>query len=162
MNPYRAAVLTVSDSSAEGRRQDTSGPLLAGLLSELGFVVTSQTVVPDERSQIADVLRQHVEAGVAVVATTGGTGLGPRDVTPEATRDVIEREIPGIAEAMRAETLQKTPFAMTSRQVAGSAGRTLIVNFPGSAKAVEECFAVVRPVLKHVVDLLMGHTEHRH
>ncbi|GMA56871.1 hypothetical protein GCM10025858_13740 [Alicyclobacillus sacchari] len=83
-------------------------------------------------------------------------------MTPEATRDVIEREIPGIAEAMRAETLRKTPFAMTSRQVAGSVGRTLIVNFPGSTKAVEECFAVVRPVLKHVVDLLMGDTEHRH
>ncbi|MEK7873890.1 MAG: MogA/MoaB family molybdenum cofactor biosynthesis protein [Chloroflexota bacterium] len=116
-------------------------------------------IVPDERERIAEVLREWADSGqVDLILTTGGTGLGPRDVTPEATRDVLDREAPGLAEAMRADTLKKTPFAMISRQVAGARGRCLIVNLPGSPKAVRECLEVVLPVLPHAVELLRGDT----
>ncbi|ACV59584.1 MogA/MoaB family molybdenum cofactor biosynthesis protein [Alicyclobacillus acidocaldarius] len=156
-----AAVITVSDSASRGERQDESGPLLVSLLREAGFEVRHAVVVPDDRARIAARLRALALEGVHLVATTGGTGLGPRDVTPEATRDVIEREIPGIGEAMRASAWPNKPHAMLSRQTAGIRGQTLIVNFPGSPRAVEEGFRVIAPILRHALDLVAGITEHR-
>lgn len=157
-----AAVVTVSDSASSGHRQDTSGQTLQALLESHGFKVGYREVVPDERQLIRSVLERLCSMrDVHLVVTTGGTGIGPRDVTPEATRDVVERELPGMAEAMRMESLKKTPFAMTSRQVVGVCQTTLIINLPGSPKAVEECFDVVRPVLNHVVDLVHGRTQHK-
>ncbi len=160
-NGQTAAVITLSDGAALGSRVDKSGALLADLATQQGFTVTVQTVLPDEYQEIVRVLTDLCDRStVQLILTTGGTGLGPRDVTPEATTAVIERMIPGIAEAMRFAGLQKTPMAMTSRQVAGVRGQTLIVNFPGSPKAVQEGFAVVTPVLHHILDLISGHTEH--
>ena len=153
----RAAVLTVSDRSARGEREDESGPLLAELLREAGAQVVAQEVVSDELEPLAERLRALAErADVNLIMTTGGTGLNPRDNTPEATRAVIEREVPGIPEAMRAETLRQTPTAMLSRAVCGTRSGALLVNLPGSPKAVRECFAVVRPVLAHAVAQLAG------
>ena len=157
----RAAVLVVSDSAATGQRRDTGGPLLAELLDSLGAEVTGVETVPDTRAVIASWLRRTCAAGeVDLVLTTGGTGFGPRDVTPEATGEVIERPAPGIAEALRAVGLQHTPHAMLSRAVAGIAGRTLIVNMPGSPKALREQWAVLRAVLPHAVELLRGEQPH--
>ena len=153
----RAAVLTVSDRSARGERADESGQLLAELLKEAGATVVVREVVSDESGPLAEKLRELASReDVNLVLTTGGTGLGPRDNTPEATRAVIEREVPGIAEAMRAESLRKTPTAMLSRGVCGVRGGVLVVNLPGSPKAVRECFAVLRPVLAHAVSQLAG------
>lgn len=153
----RAAVLTVSDRSARGERADESGPLLAELLEAAGATVVVQEIVSDESGPLVEKLRELTgREGVNLVLTTGGTGLGPRDNTPEATRSVVEREVPGIAEAMRAESLSKTPTAMLSRGVCGVRGRALVVNLPGSPKAVRECFAVLRPVLAHAVSQLAG------
>jgi molybdenum cofactor synthesis domain-containing protein len=151
----RIAILTVSDSVARGEREDLSGETLAQLLSLQGEIA-GRAVTPDDRQRIAAALRGLCEQGADVVITTGGTGLGPRDVTPEATRDVIEREAPGLAEAMRAATLAQTPMAMLSRATAGVRGRTLILNLPGSPKGVHECLEVVLPVLSHAVDILGG------
>ena len=149
------AILTVSTSVAEGGGEDSSGPLLATLAREAGADVTAaETVVTDDRARIEDRLRAHVAAGVALVLTTGGTGLTPDDVTPEATRAVIERDAPGFSEAMRAEALRHTPMGLLSRGVSGIAGATLIVNFPGSPNAVREGFAVVGPTLRHAVATL--------
>lgn len=156
---FTAAVLTVSDRSAAGETEDRSGPLLAELLTAAGFAVGERAVVPDERDRIAAQLRAWADSGrVRLICTTGGTGLAPRDVTPEATRAVLEREAPGIAEAMRAASLTQTPLAMLSRATAGVRGATLIVNLPGSPKAVRECFAVVAPVLRHALELIAGET----
>ena len=153
----RAAVLTVSDRSARGEREDESGPLLAALLGEAGALVVAQEVVSDELAPLAERLRALAErADVNLVVTTGGTGLGPRDNTPEATRAVVEREVPGIPEAMRAVTLAQTPTAMLSRAVCGTRSGALVVNLPGSPKGVRECFAVLRPVLAHAVAVLAG------
>ena len=153
----RAAVLTVSDRSARGERKDESGPLLASLLREAGATVVAQEVVSDEPTQLAARLRALADReDVNLVLTTGGTGLAPRDHTPEATRAVIEREVPGICEAMRAGTLRQTPTAMLSRAVCGMRSGALVVNLPGSPKGVRECFAVIRPVLAHVVAQLAG------
>lgn len=153
----RAAVLTVSDRSARGEREDESGPVLAQLLREAGATVVAQEVVSDEPAPLAERLRALAErADINLVLTTGGTGLSPRDHTPEATRAVIEREVPGITEAMRAETLRQTPTAMLSRAVCGTRSGALLVNLPGSPKAVRECFAVIRPVLAHAVAQLAG------
>lgn len=153
---YDAAVLTVSDRASAGTTEDRSGPLLAALVVRAGFRVVESAVVPDDRALIAGHLRAWADKGtVALICTTGGTGLAPRDVTPEATRDVLEREAPGIAEAMRAASREQTPLAMLSRAVSGIRGSTLIINLPGSPKAVDECFAVVAPVLRHALDLLM-------
>ena len=153
----RAAVLTVSDRSARGEREDESGPVLAGLLREAGASVVALEVVSDEPGPLAERLRALADrADVNLVLTTGGTGLSPRDNTPEATRAVVEREVPGLAEAMRAETLKQTPTAMLSRGVCGVRSGALVVNLPGSPKGVRECFAVIRPVLAHAVSQLGG------
>lgn len=157
-----AAVVTVSDSASSGHREDTSGDSLQSLLENAGFDVRYREVVPDEKQLIRSVLERLCSMrDVHLIITTGGTGIGPRDVTPEATLEVVERQLPGMAEAMRMESLKKTPFAMTSRQIVGVCQTTLIINMPGSPKAVEECFNVVRPVLHHVVDLIHGHTQHK-
>ena len=153
----RAAVLTVSDRSARGEREDESGPVLAELLREAGATVVAQEVISDELEPLAGRLRELADRGdVNLVMTTGGTGLAPRDNTPEATRAVVEREVPGLAEAMRAETLRQTPTAMLSRAVCGTRSGALVVNLPGSPKGVRECFAVIRPVLAHAVAQLAG------
>jgi molybdopterin adenylyltransferase len=153
----RAVVLTVSDRSARGEREDESGPVLAELLREAGANVVAQEVVSDELEPLAAKLRELADrADVNLVLTTGGTGLGPRDNTPEATRAVVEREAPGIPEAMRAETLRQTPTAMLSRAACGTRSGALLVNLPGSPRAVRECFAVIRPVLAHAVAQLAG------
>ena len=151
----RAAVVTVSDRSFRGERPDVSGPVLRQLLQDAGADVVEAMIVPDEPALIAQTLiRLADETGCELIVTTGGTGLSPRDTTPEATRQVIEREIPGMEEALRQESLKHTPLAMLSRGIVGARGRTLILNFPGSPKAVRECFAVVAPVLHHAVTLL--------
>ncbi len=156
----RVGVLTVSDMGSRGLRADTSGEAIREALPRLQGVEARYAIIPDERERIAQTLREWADSGeVDLILTTGGTGLGPRDVTPEATRDVLEREAPGLGEAMRADTLRKTPFAMISRQVAGARSRCLIVNLPGSPKAVRECLEVVLPVLPHAVELLRGKTD---
>ena len=153
----RAAVLTVSDRSAKGEREDESGPVLAGLLREAGAAVVAQEVVSDESGPLAERLRALADRDdINLVVTTGGTGLSPRDHTPEATRAVVEREVPGLAEAMRAETLGQSPTALLSRAVCGTRSGELLVNLPGSPKGVRECFAVIRPVLAHAVAQLAG------
>ncbi len=162
---FTVGVLTISDRVSRGEAEDRSGPLLARLVEEhLGWQVIARAVVPDDREQIQRVLLRWVEEGIALVLTTGGTGFAPRDVTPEATRDVLERETPGLVEAMRAASLRVTPHAMLSRAVAGIRSRTLIINMPGSPKAVEEQFAVILPVLPHGLSLLwdVPHENRRH
>ena len=151
----RAAVLTVSDRVAAGDRDDAGGSALCELLEGAGATLVSRAVVPDEREPIAAALRAMV-ADADLVLTTGGTGLGPRDVTPEATRSVLDREAPGIAEALRQASLAITPFAMLSRATAGLAGRVLVVNLPGNPKAVREEWAVLAPVLPHALETARG------
>jgi molybdopterin adenylyltransferase len=153
----RAAVLTVSDGVTAGTREDASGDEAATLLRDAGFEVSSRRVVADERTEIEMALRELAAANRLVV-TTGGTGFGPRDVTPEATRGVIDREAPGIAELMRASGLAQTPMAALSRGVAGAVGSALILNLPGSPKGVRESLGAVLPVLPHAVELLGGAT----
>jgi molybdopterin adenylyltransferase len=155
MEANRAAVLTVSDGVARGTREDESGDTAARLLREAGFDVSHRRVIPDERPVIESALRE-LAATHGLVVTTGGTGFGPRDVTPEATRAVIEREAPGLAELMRATGLGHTPMAALSRAVAGALGDTLIVNLPGSPQGVRESLASVLPVIPHAVELLGG------
>lgn len=157
----RAAVITVSDACSRGERQDDSGVALVELLEGSGAEVVETGILSDDLGPLVQRLREVAGRGdVNLILTTGGTGLGPRDNTPEATRQVIEREAPGIAEAIRAESLRVTPMAMISRGVAGVASGTLIINLPGSPKAVRESFAVIKPVLQHALDLLAGNTRH--
>jgi molybdopterin adenylyltransferase len=150
----QAAVLTVSTTVSRRDADDESGPLLAQRAEEAGAEVVAMEVVPDDLALIEDRLRHYVDDSIELILTTGGTGFSPDDVTPEATRMVIEREAPGLSEAMRAASLQHTPMAILSRGVSGIAGGTLIVNFPGSPRAVDEAFAVIAPVLRHAVDTL--------
>ena len=154
-----AAILTVSDMGSQGKREDTSGQAIADVLSAHDFRIVRRGIVPDESEIIRERLIQWCDAGdVDLVVTTGGTGLGLRDVTPEATSAVIERPVPGISEAMRMDTLKKTPMSMISRGVSGVRKRCLIVNLPGSTKAVRECLDIVLPVIPHAVQLLKGQT----
>jgi molybdopterin adenylyltransferase len=156
----KAAVLTVSDGVSEGTREDKSGEVLAGLLADEGYEV-ERRVVPDDRDAIAEAIAELAE-DASVVLTTGGTGLGPRDVTPEATGEVLDRVAPGIAEALRADSLSKTPHALLSRGLAGVRGTALVVNLPGSPGGCRDGFEVLRPALKHAVELLAGEpTAHR-
>jgi molybdenum cofactor synthesis domain-containing protein len=154
-----AAVVTVSDSRTE--TDDRSGDRLAELLRAEGIAITERIIVSDDRERLEQTLFALTErTDINLVLTTGGTGLAMRDNTPEATRAVIEREALGIADAIRRETAIKSPMSMLSRGVAGTRGKTLIINLPGSPKAVEECFEVIRPILGHAIDLLAGETEH--
>jgi molybdenum cofactor synthesis domain-containing protein len=152
----RVGILTVSDRSARGERDDASGPAIRSFVEErLKWTVAEQHIVPDDREAIREMLIDWCDdLRLNVIFTTGGTGFAPRDVTPEATRDVIEREAPGLAEAMRADSLQKTPHAMLSRAVCGLRGITLIVNLPGSPKAVRENLETLALALPHAIDLL--------
>lgn len=155
-----AIVVTVSDSRREG--DDVSGVTLLGLLLSIGADVHEKIIVSDDFEPLRQTLYTLTEReDVNLIVTTGGTGFAARDNTPEATRAVIEREAPGLAEAMRLETLKNTPMAMLSRGVCGIRNQTLIINLPGSPKAVKECFEVIKPVLQHAVNLISGETEHR-
>ena len=156
----KAAVLTVSDGVAAGVREDRSGDLLAQLLAGEGFEVARE-VVPDERDAVAAAI-ERLAAGARLVLTTGGTGVAPRDVTPEATRAVLDRDAPGIAEAIRADARAKTPHGLLSRGLAGVRGHTLVVNLPGSTGGCRDGFAVLQPALRHALELLAGEeTAHR-
>jgi molybdopterin adenylyltransferase len=153
----RAGVLTISDKGSKGERADESGPCIRAVLERNGVRVTQYRVVPDEQEKISESLREWSDVeGLDLVITTGGTGLSPRDVTPEATASVIERPVPGIAEAIRAEGMKHTARAMLSRGTAGVRGRTLIVNLPGSLKAVKESLETVVPALIHGIGVLRG------
>jgi molybdopterin adenylyltransferase len=161
----RAAILTVSDRVTRGEVEDASGPALAAKLEGAGWSVVRRAAVPDDGDAVAATLSRWAAEGVPLVLTTGGTGIAPRDVTPDATRRVIDREVTGIAEALRAASLVETPHAMLSRATAGVRGATLIVNLPGSPKAVAETFSVLAPVLDHAARLLrdepVSAAEHR-
>ena len=159
--PIRAVVITVSDACACGERRDESGDKLVELLTGMGAQIAFREAVSDDLDPLVELMKKHSEShDVNLIVTTGGTGFGPRDNTPEATKKVIEREAPGLSEAMRAESLTPTPMGMISRGVCGVRSGCLIVNLPGSPKAVVESFAVIQPVLRHVVDLLAGKTRH--
>lgn len=162
MSKIRAVVITVSDACSRGEREDTSGAALVQLLADLGAQIVETKILSDDLDPLVKCLTDYAQRDdVNLIITTGGTGLGPRDNTPEATQQVIEREAPGIAEAIRVESLKATPMAMLSRAVCGVRSGTLIINLPGSPKAVKESFSVIAPVLSHALDLLAGKTTHR-
>ena len=154
---FRAAIITLSDKGSKGEREDESGMIIREMILSIGASVSHYEVLPDEKPGIVEVLSRLSDSGtIDLILTTGGTGVSPRDVTPEATREVIERELPGMAEAMRAESLKKTPHAMISRAIAGIRKRTLIVNLPGSPRAVRENLAVILPALPHAIEKING------
>ncbi len=156
-----AVVITASDACARGEREDKSGQLLVELLTGAGARIVAQELLTDDLEPLSNKLREYADRpDVNLIVTTGGTGFGPRDNTPEATQRILERNAPGLAEAMRMQTLQNTPMAMISRGVSGTRSGALIVNLPGSPKGVRESFEVIRPVLGHVIDLLAGETRH--
>jgi len=158
----RAAILTISDSSARGAREDRSGPRLAERLQQLGWMVEHTEILPDEAAAIAGRLSALADGGgVNLILTTGGTGVGPRDVTPEATKAILEKEIPGFGELMRLTGREHTKFAALSRAVAGIRGMALIVNLPGSPKGAVESLDAVAVLIPHTVDLIEGRTEHK-
>jgi molybdopterin adenylyltransferase len=153
----KAGVLTVSDKGSRGERIDESGKVLTAFLETMGADVTKYAIVPDERPVISSQLKKWADDDrLDLIVTTGGTGFSVRDVTPEATKDVIEREVPGLPETMRMETVKNTPHAMLSRAVAGIRGQCLIINLPGSVNGVRECFEVILPVVPHAVAILKG------
>jgi molybdenum cofactor synthesis domain-containing protein len=153
-------VVTVSDRTFEGRMQDESGPAISDLLEGAGFGVERYEVVADDRQAIIEVLMAVVGDGIDLVVTTGGTGLGPRDLTPQATAALVDYEVPGLAELMRSAGRSKTPMAALSRAIAGVRGRTLILNLPGSTRGATESLEAVLPVLPHALQLLRGDTDH--
>ena len=153
----KVAILTVSDSCAEGGREDVSGQTIRDMLSDEKFEVYETKITPDDYDTVAEILKSFSdEKNVDLVLTTGGTGLGPRDVTPEATASVCERQVPGLGEVMRAEGLKKTPNAILSRSYAGIRGKTLIINMPGSPKAVRESLEIILNVIPHAVKMMHG------
>ncbi|PKB72644.1 MAG: molybdenum cofactor biosynthesis protein [SAR202 cluster bacterium Io17-Chloro-G7] len=160
---FGLGILTISTSGAQGQRVDTSGQAIRELLEQQGYQVVRYEVVSDDKDLIAERLTQWADsADVDLIVTTGGTGLGHHDVTPEACLSIIDKEVPGLAEAMRANTLQFTPMAMLSRSVAGIRGHTLIITLPGSPKGVRECLDVVNPVLPHALELLKTESVNEH
>ncbi len=158
-NMLGAGVLTLSDKASRGERIDESGRLAAEMLDEEGFTILRQEIVPDDRPKIIETLREWVDSvGLSLIVTSGGTGVSPSDVTPQAMEEVLDYEVPGFAEAMRAESLKKTPHAMISRAMAGVRGTCLIINLPGSPRGVRENLSVILPALKHAVLKLGGDT----
>jgi molybdenum cofactor synthesis domain-containing protein len=160
---FKLGIITISDRSAKGERPDKSGQAIRESFSAQDCQVAKYEVIPDERDIIAGRLAQWADGGeVDVIITTGGTGLGPRDVTPEATLSVIDKEVPGLAEMMRAKSFSATPYSLLSRAVAGTRKRCLIINLPGSPKAVRECLEIIMPVIPHAVGVIKGEiTEHK-
>jgi molybdenum cofactor synthesis domain-containing protein len=154
----KVSILTLSDKGSKGERDDTSGPAIEKIIKKINATIVSYEVIPDNKSNIKRKLISLCKKA-DLILTTGGTGVSPRDVTPDATREVIDYEIPGMAEAMRAEGMKKTPFAMISRAVTGVKGKTLIINLPGSPQAVKENLSVLLPVLSHTIEKLQGSTE---
>jgi len=158
---YKVGILTVSDAGSKGERADTSGDTISEIVAREGFREVRRDIVPDEAEMISEVLSSWCDSGeMELVLTTGGTGLGPRDVTPEATRAVVELEVPGIAEALRVQTLAKTPLAMLSRSVAGVRSGCLIINLPGSPTGVRECLDVAVPAIPHALEMVKGRRGH--
>lgn len=151
----RVAILTISDKGSRGEREDASGSTLRQIVEEMGGEVIERRIVPDERAEVESALRRMAQTA-DLVLTTGGTGIAPRDVTPEATRSVIEKELPGITEVMRLKSVEVAPTAMLSRAVAGTLGHALIINLPGSPKAVRECLSFIKPAIPHALELLRG------
>lgn len=154
---WRVGVITISDKGSSGQRKDQSGELLHQMVKNIQGEVVCYVVIPDDLETIRETLVRFCDGEkLDLIFTTGGTGLSPRDVTPEATRSVIQREVPGISEVMRQKTSEKTKYALLSRQVAGIRGSTLIINFPGSTKAVRECYESIEPILPHGLEIMTG------